>query len=159
MPSQAGSWRGRPVPGVRCRLPRAFRSLSLGFFHKLLTCTRRLRSCCGTRLSAAVSLCLPGPRGSEMPRGTREPEAKHPNCEARAARPLPPCRSRPLPSLYQPQFLHLGSQLELTDSVYLTGERLSFPPQHHRQVGRFISQIPGNISPTHTRPEVLGSLK
>lgn len=31
----------------------AFLSLSLISFHKLLTCTGRLRSCCGTRLSAA----------------------------------------------------------------------------------------------------------
>lgn len=55
MPSRGGSWWGCQA---RCSQPPAFLSLSLVSFHKLLTCTCRLRSCCLTRLSALASHCL-----------------------------------------------------------------------------------------------------
>lgn len=73
-----------PEPGVCSRPPCL--PLSLSFFHKLLTCTSRLRSCCGTRLLAAASHCLPGSEDLRRPEGPGEPEAKHPNCETHAPR-------------------------------------------------------------------------
>lgn len=56
----------------------AFLSLSLVSFHKLLTCTRRLRSCCGLACRPLASYCLSGLGRSETPSGTQEPGAEHP---------------------------------------------------------------------------------
>lgn len=75
-------------------------SLSLISFHKVLTCTRRLRSCCGLACRPLTSHCLCGLRRSEMPRGTQEPGAEQPLLEGSARAWSPPL---PLGSTLQPK--------------------------------------------------------
>lgn len=83
---------GAAGPGVRSRPPR-LPLLSLISFHQLLTCTRRLRSCCRPRLSAA-RLAL-----SARAQKTRDAQR---DCGARGRAPV---RGRHAPALPFPASL------------------------------------------------------
>lgn len=99
---------GAAGPGVRSRPP-PLPLLSLISFHKLLTCTRRLRSCCRPRLSAArLTLCARaqktrdaqrdcGARGRAPVRGQHAPALPFPAsppAELRPSRGRAPGRPR-----------------------------------------------------------------
>lgn len=127
----AGRQLARP-PRARCPLPPAA-SLPLPF-SRLLSQTSHVYSPPAQLLrDSPVGRCLslstrpPRIRDAQRDRGTRGQVSQLRGTRREAPAPVP----RQALALYQPQFLRLESQLELTDSVYLTGGRPSFPPQHH----------------------------
>lgn len=127
----AGRQLARP-PGARCPLPPAA-SLPLPFSGLLSQTSHVYLPPAQLLRDSPVGRCLSlftrpwRIRDAQRDWRTRGQASQLRGTRREAPAPVP----RQALALYQPQFLHLESQLELTDSVYLTGGRLSFPPQHH----------------------------